>query len=142
MFHLSEKIKKLEDKLAGAASKHKKRIPVYIVMGLLALYFYGILLRFIGIGALNFRTGAEEAWFTWNPIRNILAIFTPYGILITLFLVIMYCLFSKKGYALISGYRTVRDKERGIELLPEGTHGTSGWRKRCLGNYRPASMCV
>ena len=47
--------------------------------------------------------------------------------MVTAFLVILYCLFHKKGYSLISGYKTVRDKERGIEILPEGTHGTSGW---------------
>ena len=31
---------------------------------------------------------------------------------------------------MISGYKTVKDKERGIELLPEGTHGTSGWMNK------------
>ena len=39
----------------------------------------------------------------------------------------MYCLFTKKGYSLISGYKTIKDKERGLEILPEGTHGTSNW---------------
>ena len=123
MFHFSEKIKKLEDKLNAFIAKHKSKFPTYIGLGLVILYFYGI-------GAFNFRTGAEESWFTWNPFKNIFALFTPYGMGITMFVVIMYCLFSKKGYALISGYKTVRDKERGIELLPEGTHGTSGWMNK------------
>ena len=130
MFRLSEKVKKLEDKMNALISKHKSKFPAYIGLGLLILYFYGMLLRFIGIGAFNFRSGEEEAWFTWNPFKNIFAIFTPYGIMITLFVVIMYCLFAKKGYQLLSGYKTVRDKERGIELLPEGTHGTSGWMNK------------
>ena len=130
MFHFSEKIKKLEDKLNAFSAKHKSKFPTFIGLGLVILYFYGMLLRFIGIGAFNFRTGAEESWFTWNPFKNIFALFTPYGMGITMFVVIMYCLFSKKGYALISGYKTVQDKERGIELLPEGTHGTSGWMNK------------
>lgn len=39
----------------------------------------------------------------------------------------MYCLFSKKGYSLLSRYKTIPDKERGIEIFPEGTHGTATW---------------
>lgn len=65
-----------------------------------------------------------------EPFKNIGAVFTPYGLMITLFIVILYCLFTKKGYTFISGYKTVHDKERGIELLPEGTHGTSGWMNK------------
>lgn len=45
----------------------------------------------------------------------------------TFFLAIMYCLLSKKGFSFLSGYKTIRDKERGIEILPEGTHGTAIW---------------
>ena len=30
----------------------------------------------------------------------------------------------------ITGYKTVMDKARGIEILPEGTHGTSGWMNK------------
>jgi len=39
----------------------------------------------------------------------------------------MYCLFTKKGYSLLSGYKTITDKKIGIEILPEGTHGTANW---------------
>ncbi len=74
--------------------------------------------------------GNTEPLFTWNPFQNIGAVFSPAGLMISLFIVILYCLFTKKGYSLISGYKTVRDKERGIEILPEGTHGTSGWMSR------------
>ena len=130
MFRLSEKIRKLENKLSDFISKNKKKVPSYIKLGLLSMYFYGMFLRFIGIGVVNFRSGTEEEWFTLNPIKNIFAVFTPYGLMVSIFLVIMYCLFTKKGYQLLSGYKTVLDKERGIEILPEGTHGTSGWMNK------------
>ncbi len=130
MFRLSEKLKELEDKVDGFISKQKKNLPKLITLGVVIMYFYGMVIRCIGVGILNFRNATNEEWFTFNPFRNIGAIFTPYGIMITLFIVIMYCLFNKKGYQLLSGYKTVRDKERGIEILPEGTHGTSGWMNK------------
>lgn len=130
MLRLSEKLKKAEDKINAFISENKSKLPTYIGIGLLILYFYGMLVRFIGVGALNFRNATNEDWFTLNPFKNIGALFTPYGFLITLFIILMYCLFSKKGYQFLSGYKTVRDKERGIEILPEGTHGTSGWMNK------------
>ena len=130
MFRLSEKLKVLEDKINDFFSKEKDKLPKLILLGIVILYFYGMVVRLIGVGALNFRNATNEEWFTLNPFKNIGAIFTPYGIMITLFIVLMYCLFTKKGYQLLSGYKTVRDKERGIEILPEGTHGTSGWMNK------------
>lgn len=130
MFRLSEKLKVLEDKTNGFFSKEKDKLPKLILLGTVILYFYGMVVRLIGVGALNFRNATNEEWFTLNPFKNIGTIFTPYGIMITLFTVLMYCLFTKKGYQLLSGYKTVRDKERGIEILPEGTHGTSGWMNK------------
>ena len=130
MFRLSEKLKVLEDKINGFFSKQKDKLPKLILLGTVILYFYGMVVRLIGVGALNFRNASNEEWFTLNPFKNIGAIFTPYGIMITLFTVLMYCLFTKKGYQLLSGYKTVRDKERGIEILPEGTHGTSSWMNK------------
>ena len=130
MFRLSEKVKKIEDKINDFLSKNKSKLPTYIGLGLLILYCYGMVVRCIGVGVLNFRNATTEEWFTLNPFKNIGAIFTPYGMMITIFIVLMYCLFTKKGYQLLSGYKTVRDKERGIEILPEGTHGTSGWMNK------------
>lgn len=130
MFRLSEKIKQIEDKSESFISNNKNKFPKYIGFGLLILYLYGIILRFIGIAVINFKNGENKEWFTLNPFKNIGAIFTPYGIMITLFAVLMYCLFTKKGYQWLSGYKTVKDKERGIEILPEGTHGTSGWMSK------------
>lgn len=69
---------------------------------------------------------AGEA-FTWDPVPNIRAVFTPHGLGITLGAAVLYCLFTQKGVSLLSGRKSVLDKERGLEILPEGTHGTSGW---------------
>ena len=130
MFRLSEKIKKLEDKIENFLTENKSKLPTYIGIGLLVLYCYGMAVRCIDVGVMNFRNAADEEWFTLNPFKNIGAVFTPYGLMITVFVILIYCLFSKKGYQLLSGYKTVRDKERGIEILPEGTHGTSGWMNK------------
>ena len=92
-------------------------------------------------GALSLRisghsivTGIDNVWqkrendlFTWNPVENVGSIFTVRGIGTTGFLILMYCLSSKKGYNLISKFKITKDKERGFEILSEGTHGTSGW---------------
>lgn len=89
-----------------------------------------MIVRSVSVGITNVWNEGTESIFTLNPIKNIGAIFTPHGLMITVFVIVMYCLFTKKGYTLISGYKTVRDKERGIEILPEGTHGTSGWMNK------------
>lgn len=89
-----------------------------------------MLVRSVSVGIQSVWQHNTEPLFTWNPFQNIGAVFSPAGLMITLFIGILYCLFTKKGYSLISGYKTVRDKERGIEILPEGTHGTSGWMNK------------
>lgn len=127
MFRLSDKIRKLEEKADKLYKQNKDNLSKIIALGVAILYFYGMIIRSISVGIMSIRQGSSEDLFTLNPFKNIGAIFTPYGIMITLFFFIMYCLFTKKGYSLISGYKTVKDKERGIEILPEGTHGTSGW---------------
>lgn len=130
MVRLSERIKKLEEKTEDVWKKHKTKLPKILGLCFLALYFYGMLIRSVSSGIQNVWQHKEEPLFTWNPFQNISAIFTPYGLMITLFILILFCLFNKKGYNLLSGYKTVRDKERGIEILPEGTHGTSGWMNK------------
>lgn len=107
--------------------KNKSKLLKIIGIGVAILYFYGMIVRSVSIGIQKVWQDSTKPFFTWNPFQNIGAVFSPSGLMITLFIVIIYCLFTKKGYSLISGYKTVRDKERGIEILPEGTHGTSGW---------------
>lgn len=110
--------------------KHKSRLPKIIGIALAGLYVYGMVVRSVTVGIQQVWSDSTEPLFSWNPFDNIGAVFTPQGLMITVFVIILYCLFTKKGYSLISGYKTVRDKERGIEILPEGTHGTSGWMSR------------
>lgn len=127
MFRLSDKLKKLEDRAADFYKKNKKTIPKLIALCLAVLYFYGMAVRSVSVGLDKVWKGSDEPLFTLNPFKNIFALLSPTGIAVTLFTAIIYILFSKKGYSLISGYKTVRDKKRGIEILPEGTHGTSGF---------------
>ncbi len=90
MFRLSEKVKRIEDKLNDFISKNKSKLPTYIGLGLLILYCYGMVVRCIGIGVINFRNAANEEWFTLNPFKNIGAIFTLYDMMITIFVGLMY----------------------------------------------------
>ena len=130
MFRLSDKLKVLEEKAEALVEKHKSHLPKLALLGFIILYFYGMLVRLISVGIQSVWNKSSEPFFTLNPFKNIGAIFSPHGLMITVFVVLMYCLFTKKGYQLLSGYKTVRDKERGIEILPEGAHGTSGWMNK------------
>ena len=127
MRRLSSLMETAENKLIELWKKYRPILPKVCGLILLVLYVYGFIVH-------SFKAGIEHVWsnkegplFTLDPIENIAAVFTPTGIGILLFVAIMYILFTKKGMWLITGHKTVRDKERGIEILPEGTHGTSGW---------------
>ena len=85
MFRISEKLKALEDKLNGFITANRQKLPTYIAVGALILSFYGMVVRCIGIGVMNFRNGTDEDWFTLNPFTNIGSLFTPYGMMITIF---------------------------------------------------------
>lgn len=130
MHRLSRLVEKAENKIIDLWQKYKTVIPRIVGLFLLVLYFYGMIVR-------SFISAYEKVWhdgknalISFDPIENISAVFTPTGIGILFFVVIMYCLLTRKGMFLISGYKTVKDKERGIEILPEGTHGTSGWMNK------------
>lgn len=127
MFRLSDKLKQLEDKFEPKFKEIKPKMSKYIGIGFLILYLYGMLVRSITVACSRVWEHSTEELLSFNPFKNIFAIFSGPGIMITFFIVIAYCLFTKKGYGLLTGYKTVKDKERGIEILPEGTHGTSGW---------------
>jgi type IV secretion system protein VirD4 len=94
---------------------------------LIALYFVGMVINSVGNGISNTFEQTDKPLLVLNPITNIFAIFTPTGLGMLGLAVISYCLLTKKGYSLITGYKTILDKERNIEILPEGTHGTSNW---------------
>jgi len=128
MLRLSKVIERAEKKIEPFIKKIKPKLPKYLALAFLALYFYGMIAGSVSRG-INSVYGNEEKvpLFTWNPIENIKSVFSPVSFFLALFILIMYVLFAKKGYQALMGYKTIRDKERGIEIIPEGTHGTSGW---------------
>ena len=133
MPRLSKLIAKAEDKAESKFGswyeRHKVKFPMYISFGVVGWYFYGMFINSIRLGiASTFSTGADKPASIWvaNPIRNLLAVFTPTGLLTTFFLVLMTCLLTKKGYIWFSGYKFKHDA-RGFDILPDGTHGTSNF---------------
>lgn len=98
------------------------------------LYVYGLFINSVqnGIRATFGTDGnAPVALIEWNPFRNLAALFTPTGMGVTFFIGAMLVLLNKRGklYQLFSGYHFERDK-RGFDILPDGTHGTSGFMGR------------
>lgn len=133
MFRLSKYLEKLEDlassRWRGWYARHRKKLPVYIPIALLAWYFYGMFLNSLRLGTTaTFHTTGEEIESIWvfNPFRNWFVVFTPFGLMATLVILLLICLITKKGYSRFSGYKYVRDP-RGFDILPDGTHGTSGF---------------
>lgn len=82
----------------------------------------------LGIDSTFHSPGTAEVKSIWvmNPFKNLLAVFTPTGLGVTFFCIIMVCLITKKGYNWLSGYKFERDP-RGFDIVAEGTHGTGGW---------------
>ena len=137
MFRLSEKLARLEDRISDRWGKKLERFwdrrkgqwKLYLPLVLCGWYFYGMLVNSIHLGIRStFNATGEPVGSIWvvNPIRNLLAVFTPTGLGVTACGVILFCLFTKKGYTWFSGYKFTRDK-RGFDILPDGTHGTSGF---------------
>ena len=136
MFKLSAYIAKLEDrwgkKLGRLWEKHKGKWKLYLPLGLSAWYFYGMLINSIRLGTrATFNQTGEAVDSIWvvNPFRNLLAVFSPTGLAVTLVGALLVCLIAKKGYIWFSGYKYIHDK-RGFDILPDGTHGTSGFMSR------------
>ena len=96
----------------------------------IGLYVYGLFINSIhnGITATFGTDGDTPPLIEWNPFRNFAALFTPTGFGVTFFLLAMLVLLNKRGkpYQFLSGYRFTQDK-RGFDILPDGTHGTSGF---------------
>ena len=67
--------------------------------------------------------------FTLNPIKCIGAVFTPQGLGIAFFILIMYLLIKQNWLQYITGVKIKKD-ERNFYTVNEGTHGTSGWMDR------------
>ena len=136
MFKLSEQIAKLEDrwgkKLERYLEKYRGKWKFYLPLGLSAWYFYGMFINSIRLGnRAVFGPESESVTSIWvvNPFFNLLAVFTPTGLAVTLIGALLVCLITKKGYIWFSGYKYIHDK-RGFDILPDGTHGTSGFMSR------------
>lgn len=140
MFRLSEKLARLEDRISGRWGKKLERFfdrrkgkwKLYIPLFLCGWYFYGMFINSVQLGIRStFNATGEEISSIWvvNPFRNLLAVFTPTGLGVTAACVILFCLITKKGYIWFSGYKFIRDK-RGFDILPDGTHGTSGFMSK------------
>lgn len=140
MFRLSKQLARLEDhvsvrwgkKLGRFMERRKGKWKLYIPLALFCWYFYGMLINSIHLG-IESTFGDDPAAVTtiWvvNPFSNWLAVFTPTGLGVTGFCVLMFCLITKKGYLWFSGYKYIHDK-RGFDILPDGTHGTSGFMSK------------
>lgn len=110
-------------------SRHRRKLPIYIPAGLIGWYFYGMFLNSLrmGIQATFHTTGeAVQSIWVWNPFRNWAAVFTSFGLSATAVIVLLICLITKRGYIWFSGYKFIHDA-RGFDILPDGTHGTSGF---------------
>ena len=133
MPRLSKLLEKLEDTVEARwgvwFQRHKKKLPLYIPVGVVCWYFYGMLLNSmrLGIDAVFHNTGQDvTAIWIFDPIRNWLAVFSGFGLKATAFFALMFCLVTKRGYLWFSGYKYTRDP-RGFDILPDGTHGSSGF---------------
>ena len=133
MLRPSVYLQKLEDKLAEKCGpwidSHKAKFPVYIPLGLVGWYFYGMLLNSIKLGSqATFGPADEPVTSIWvaNPFRNWFVLFTPFGLGVTAVIILLICLITKKGYIWFSGYKYIRDP-RGFDILPDATHGSSGF---------------
>ena len=140
MFRLSEKLARLEDRISDRWGKkldkffdrHKGKWKFYLPVALYGWYFYGMLINSIHLGIQStFNATGEPVGSIWvaNPIRNLLAVFTPTGLAVTGVSFLLFCLITKKGYIWFSGYKFTRDK-RGFDIVAEGTHGTSGFMSK------------
>ena len=133
MPRLSKLIEKIEDRLANKwgcwYERNKARVPLYAVLGGIGWYLYGMFLNSLKLGKESvFNTTGEviESIWVFNHFKNLFAVFTPFGLGVSAFIALMVCLITKKGYSWFSGYKFTRDA-RGFDILPDGTHGTSGF---------------
>ena len=78
---------------------------------------------------------AKKSKSIWvlNPFKNWGAVFTGFGIVTTLVIILIICLITKKGYIWFSGYKYTHDP-RGFDILP----GRYAWHVRFPDGERNA----
>ena len=133
MPRLSKLLEGLEDRaisrFGGWYERHKEKFSFYIPAGLILWYVYGLFLNSLKLGIdQTFHDPNHEiaSIWVWNPFRNLLVVFTPFGLITSAVFALLVCLITKKGYKRFSGYHYTRDS-RGFDILPDGTHGSSGF---------------
>ena len=141
MFRLSKLLEKLEDKLDARFkswfARNKAKLPSVCQPSSSAGIFYGMFLNSLRLGiASTFHQTDEEIQSIWvlNPFKNWGAVFTGFGIVTTLVIILIICLITKKGYIWFSGYKYTHDP-RGFDILPDGT-----WHVRFLTEKRNARV--
>ena len=148
MFRLSKLLEKLEDKSEAKfkswLARNKAKLPMRVPAVIIGWYFYGMFLNSLRLGiSSTFHTGENEVKSIWvlDPFKNWGAVFTGFGIVTTLVLVLIICLITKKGYIWFSGYKYTHDP-RGFDILPDGTHGTSGFLTESFNRFLIISLDV
>ena len=134
MTPLSERIAKLEQRLNKRLkrwkAKHSADWRLYVVLGGMGWYFYGMIVNSVRLGirqSFDVESDIASIWVV-NPFRNLIAPFTLTGLGLTAALLVLACLLTRRGFDWLSGYHPVHDK-RGFDILPDGTHGTSRFMK-------------
>ena len=104
MFRLSKLLEKLEDKLDARfkswLARNKAKLPMRIPAVIVGWYFYGMFLNSLRLGiASTFHSGEEKIKSIWvlNPFKNWGAVFTGFGIVTTLVIVLIICLITKRA---------------------------------------------
>ena len=133
MLRLSKLVERLEDlverRCGSWIERHKKKFPLYVPLTLGGWYLYGMLLNSLRLGKeATFHTSGQviESIWVFDPVKNWLVLFTPFGLGVTAVVMLLICLITRKGYIWFSGYKYTRDP-RGFDILPDATHGSSGW---------------
>ena len=97
MFRLSKLVEKLELKVEHRwkswFARHKEKLPIYIPAVLIGWYFYGMFLNSLQLGIAStfqaFEEPIESIW-VFDPFRNLFAIFSRFGIVATLVIILRY----------------------------------------------------
>ena len=121
---------------------HKRRLGRYIVLGLLAGYFYGMFLNSVQLGtAATFHTSGAEVESIWvfNPFRNWFILFTPFGLGVTAVLVLLVCLITKKGYIF---FWMITSLNAYGQILTGTSHYFIGLAMLCLQIFQPTQTIL
>ena len=96
MPRLSKLLEKLEDRIANKwgrwYERNRARVPLYGVLTLAGWYLYGMLLNSLKLGKQSvFNTTGEviESIWVFNPFKNLFVVFTPFGLGVSAFIVLM-----------------------------------------------------